>query len=181
MIKKKDKKRKKIVLLKQELVYIFKSFGSNFNSTGKNFIMKLAKDEKKTDYNILFFEINNKSVVKSVGFLEEIGTLYDLLVYLLDNSMRIVTSTQTQGDFLKAITILRIIISNIKTDITDQSKEEKKKIFAEQENVLSSAQMLLIKRRELLDQSAKNNIISKNEKIFDAPKKIGKSTLKKPR
>ena len=122
-----DKKRKKIVLLKQELVYIFKSFGSNFNSTGKNFIMKLAKDEKKTDYNILFFEINNKSVVKSVGFLEEIGTLYDLLVYLLDNSMRIVTSTQTQGDFLKAITILRIIISNIKTDITDQSKEEEKK------------------------------------------------------
>ena len=176
-----DKKRKKIVLLKQELVYIFKSFGSNFNSTGKNFIMKLAKDEKKTDYNILFFEINNKSVVKSVGFLEEIGTLYDLLVYLLDNSMRIVTSTQTQGDFLKAITILRIIISNIKTDITDQSKEEEKKIFAEQENVLSSAQMLLIKRREFLDQSAKNNIISKNEKIFDAPKKIGKSTLKKPR
>ena len=63
-----DKKRKKIVLLKRELVYIFKSFGSNFNSTGKNFIMKLAKDEKKTDYNILFFEINNKSVVKSVGF-----------------------------------------------------------------------------------------------------------------
>ena len=40
--------------------------------------------------------------------------------------------------------------------------------------------MLLIKRRELLDQSAKNNIISKNEKIFDAPKKIGKSTLKNP-
>ena len=116
------------MLLKQELVYIFKSFGSNFNSTGKNFIMKFAKDEKKTDYNILFFEINNKSVVKSVGFLEEIGTLYDLLVYLLDNSMRIVTSTQTQGDFLKAITILRIIISNIKTDITDQSKEEKKNI-----------------------------------------------------
>ena len=95
--------------------------------------------------------------------------------------MRIVTSTQTQGDCVKTITILRIIISNIKTDITDQSKEEEKKIFAEQENVLSSAQMLLIKRRELLDQSAKNNIISKNEKIFDAPKKIGKSTLKKPR
>ena len=147
MIKKKDKKRKKIVLLKQELVYIFKSFGSNFNSTGKNFIMKLAKDEKKTDYNILFFEINNKSVVKSVGFLEEIGTLYDLLVYLLDNSMRIVTSTQTQGDCVKTITILRIIISNMKTDITDQRKEQKKQIFAEQENVLSNAQMLLIKRR----------------------------------
>ena len=95
--------------------------------------------------------------------------------------MRIVTSTQTQGDCVKAITILRIIISNMKTDITDQRKEQKKQIFAEQENVLSNAQMLLIKRRELLDQFAKNNIISKNEKIFDAPKKIGKGTLKKAR
>ena len=57
--------------------------------------------------------------------------------------MRIVTSAQTQIDFAKAITILRIINSNIKTDITDQSEEEKKKIFAEQENVLCNAEMLL--------------------------------------
>ena len=57
--------------------------------------------------------------------------------------MRIVTSAQTQIDFAKAITVLRIIISNIKTDITDQSEEEKKKIFAEQENVLSNTEMLL--------------------------------------
>ena len=35
----------------------------------------------------------------------------------------------------------------MKTDITDQRKEQKKQIFAEQENVLSNAQMLLIKRR----------------------------------
>ena len=33
----------------------------------------------------------------------------------------------------------------MKTDITDQSEEEKKKIFAEQENVLSNAEMLLKK------------------------------------
>ena len=41
------------------------------------------------------------SVVKSVDFLEEIGTLYDLLIYLLDNSMRKVSSSETQIDFLK--------------------------------------------------------------------------------
>ena len=57
--------------------------------------------------------------------------------------MRIVTSAQTQIGFAKAIAVLRIIISNIKTDITDQSEEEKKKIFAEQENVLSNTEMLL--------------------------------------
>ena len=91
------------------------------------------------------------SVVKSVDFLEETGTLYDLLIYLLDNSMSNVTSIQTQIDVFKAITVLRIIISNMKTDSTDPSEEEKKKI-AEQENVLSNAEMLLKKGGELIDQ-----------------------------
>ena len=63
----------------------------------------------------------------------------------------------------------------MKTDIADQSEEEKKKIFAEQENVLSNAEMLLIKRGELIDQSLKNDIISKGEKFYDAPKKSEES------
>ena len=59
--------------------------------------------------------------------------------------MRIITSAETQTELLKAITVLKIIISNMKTDITDQSEEQKKKIFAKQENVLSNAEMLLKK------------------------------------
>ena len=51
--------------------------------------------------------------------------MYDLLIYLLDNSIRIATSSQTQLDFFKAITVLKTIILNIKTDITDQSEEQK--------------------------------------------------------
>ena len=65
--------------------------------------------------------------------------------------MRILTSTQTQINFFKVISVLRIIISNMKTDITDQNEEEKKKIFPEQENVLSNAEMLLKKTGELID------------------------------
>ena len=79
----------------------------------------------------LFFEIDNKPVVRNIDFLEEIGTLYDLLIHLLNNSMRIVTSAETQIDLLNAITLQRIIISNMKTDITEQSEE--KIFFAEQE------------------------------------------------
>ena len=52
-------------------------------------------------------------------FLEEIGTLYDLLIYLLDNSMRIANSAQVQLNFFKAIISLKIIISGMKTDIKD--------------------------------------------------------------
>ena len=56
-------------------------------------------------------------------------------------------------------------------DITDQGEEEKKKIFSKQENVLSNAEMLLIKAVELIEQFSKNNIISKNEKFYEARKK----------
>ena len=52
----------------------------------------LAKDEKNINYNKLFFEIDDKSVVKSADFLKEIGSLYDLLIYLLDNSVNAATS-----------------------------------------------------------------------------------------
>ena len=50
-----DKKSKEIVLLKDKLNFIFKNFDSNFNSTGKKFLIMLAKDEKKIDNNNFFF------------------------------------------------------------------------------------------------------------------------------
>ena len=93
--------------------------------------------------------------------------------------MRIITSTETQIDFFKAITALQKIISSIKTDITNQSQEQKKKIFVEQENVLHNAEMLLGKRGELIKQFSKNNIISQDEKFFDEPKKSEESILQK--
>ena len=104
--------------------------------------------------------------------------MYDLLIYSLDNHINIINSAQIQGDFFKAIITLKIFISNV-TDITDQSEEEKNKIFAKQENVLNNAKMLLIKRGELVEQFSKNNIISMGEKFYDAPKKSEESISEK--
>ena len=73
--------------------------------------------------------------------------------------MRMVTSAEDQIKFFKAISVLKQNISSMKTDITDQNEEQKKKIFAEKENVLSNAKMLLIKRGELIEQFSKDNII----------------------
>ena len=102
--------------------------------------------------------------------------MYDLLIYLLNNPINLIDSAQFQRDFLKAISILKIIILNLKTDITDQSEEENEKIFAKQENVLSNAEILLKKRNDLLEQFSKNNIISMGEKIYDAPTRSEEST-----
>ena len=44
----------------------------------------------------------------------------------------------------------------MKTDITDQSDEQKKKILTEQEKILSNAKMLLKKRGEFIEQFSKN-------------------------
>ena len=78
----------------------------------------------------MFFSRDDKSVVKSVGFLEEFGTLYDLMIYLRDNSMRMITSSEDQLNFFEAMTVLKKNISDMKTDVTDKSEEQKKKIFA---------------------------------------------------
>ena len=67
----------------------------------------------------------------------------------------------------------------MKTDIKDQSEELKNKVFAEKENVLGNAEMLLKKRGELNNQFSKKNIASKGEKFFDAPKKSEESILEK--
>ena len=67
----------------------------------------------------------------------------------------------------------------MKTDITDQSEEQKKKKFSKQENVLNNAEMLLIKRGEVINQFLNNNIISKDEKFYDAPKKSEESISEK--
>ena len=47
----------------------------------------------------MFFKIDDRFVASGVDFLDEIGTLHDLLIYLLDNPMKIITSTETQIDF----------------------------------------------------------------------------------
>ena len=58
-------------------------------------------------YFLTFFNLFFKSVVKSVDFVEEIGTFYDLLIYLLDNSKTVLISTETQIIFIKVITVLK--------------------------------------------------------------------------
>ena len=71
-----DKKPKGIVLLKDKLDLYLKILAQTLIILGKQFLIKLAKDEKKIDYNNLFFEIDSKSVFKSVDFLEEIGNFF---------------------------------------------------------------------------------------------------------
>ena len=65
----------------------------------ENIFLKSLLKMKKRLIIIIFFQIDDKSVVKSIDFKKKIGTLYDLLIYLLDNSINLIASTQTRLDF----------------------------------------------------------------------------------
>ena len=115
-------------MLSKRLDNIFENFGSNFNSTGKKFLKSLAKDEKEIGYDNLFFKTADKFVVKSVDLWKEIGTLYDLLIYLLGNAKRPLKSAEAQINLFKGIYVLEKLISSMKNDNTDQSKEKKENV-----------------------------------------------------
>ena len=128
VVNEKRKEPRKIVLLKDRLDYIFTNFSSNFNSTGKNFLKKLAKDEEKIDYNDLFFEIDDP-VIRSYDFFKNVGTLYDLLIYLLNKNETMLDSSAMQLDLTSIMVALKSIIFNKIENITGKREKQKKKKF----------------------------------------------------
>ena len=98
----------------------------------------------------MFLEIDD-TVIRSYDFLKQAGTLNDILI----------NSSNMQIDLFKIITSLREIIFTKIDNITDQSEEKKKKIFAAQLDVINNLKTFLEKRNELNDQYAKQNIITK--------------------
>ena len=58
----------------------------------KNFLKNLAKDKEEIDYNDLFFEIDDP-VIRSYDFLENVGTLYDLLINSLNENEAMLDSS----------------------------------------------------------------------------------------
>ena len=93
----------------------------------KNFLKSLAKDEKEIGYDNLFFKTADKFVVKGADLWKEIGTLYDLLIYLLGSAKRLLKSAEAQINFFKGIYVLEKLISSMKKT-TDQSTEKKENV-----------------------------------------------------
>ena len=69
----------------------------------------------------MFFEIDDP-VIRSYDFLENVGTLYDLLINLLNENKTILDSSTIQLDLTKIMFALKSIISKKIKNITDKSK-----------------------------------------------------------
>ena len=101
---------------------------------------------------IICFEIDDP-VIKSYNFLEHAGTLFDLLISLLNENETILDSSAIQLDLTKIIYPLKIIISRKIENITGKYK---KKIFAAQNSFLIIKFGELIRKRgAIIDQFTK--------------------------
>ena len=73
---------------------------------------------------IICFEIDGP-FIKSYNFLEHAGTLFDLLISLLNENETIVDFSAMQLDLTKLIYPLKIIISKKIENITGKNKQKK--------------------------------------------------------
>ena len=76
----------------------------------------------------MFFEIDDP-VIRSYDFLENVGTLYDLLINLLNEDKIILESSTIQLDLTKLMFALKSIISKKIKNITDKSEKQKNKFL----------------------------------------------------
>ena len=76
----------------------------------------------------MFFEIDDP-VIRSYDFLENVGTLYDLLINLLNENETILDSSTMQLDLIKIIFSLKSMISKKVENMTNKSEKQKKKFL----------------------------------------------------
>ena len=106
------------------------------------------------DYNNLVFEIDDP-VIKSFDFLENVGTLYDLLINLLNENENIPDSSAMQIYLAKVTSKLQTTISEKIENVPDKSEKQKKEIFATQSSVLTNLSELIEKRNDIINQFRK--------------------------
>ena len=81
------------MLLGDKLNDILQHYAMSLTNKAENILKKLAEDEELIDYNNLFFKTGDR-IIKSFNFLQRFGTLYDLLISLLNEEISIKEAKQ---------------------------------------------------------------------------------------
>ena len=93
----KEEKSGKIIMLEDNLNDILNMFETRFNTNnGENIVKKFAKDDRTINYNYLFF----KKGCPSIDFLKKFGTLYDLLIGLLNEKINTLKAAKQQNEMI---------------------------------------------------------------------------------
>ena len=85
------------MLLKDNLDGILMNFDMNFTNEGANILKKIATDERMINYNHWFFKTGDP-IIKNFDFLKRFGTLYDILLDLLNEKISTIKAVKEQVD-----------------------------------------------------------------------------------
>ena len=97
------------MLLKDNLDGILMNFYMNFTYEGANILKKIAKDERMINYNHWFF-ITGDPIIKNFDFLKRFGTLYDMLLDLLNKKISTIKAVKEQLDEKKIEELKNFIV-----------------------------------------------------------------------
>ena len=123
----------------------------NFSDKGKDILKKLSKDERLINYYNLFFKSGLISV-ENLDFFKRFGTLYDLLIDLLNEKMSINEAIFDQNRMGNKINnLLKILtIENEKTIFKE------KHAFTVEKRVLTNSKKLYDKRNIIINAFGTN-------------------------
>ena len=123
------------------------NFDMNFTDEGKNILKKTDINERMINYNNLIFKTGNL-IIKNFDFLKRFGTLYDLLIDLLNEKVNTLEEKKEQKEMKENINKLgnfvlleeSIIKKKTKSGIKKaQNKTWRNQILAPQKSVIKIA------------------------------------------
>ena len=104
-----EEKSEKIALLRDNLNNILMVYDMDISIKGKNILRKLADDEKNINYKNLFFKSGNLAI-DNYDFFKRFGTLYDLLIDLLNGKISLRKAKIEQNEMINKIIELKNFI-----------------------------------------------------------------------
>ena len=151
-----EKKLEKIVLLRDNLNNILLNYGEmNIDSKGENILKKVADDEKNINYKNL-----GSLTIDNYNSFKRFGTLYDLLIDLLNEKISLKKAAIEQDEMIKKIEELRSFVLLEEEKIKKEknrgaikkakTKTQRKKTLSIQKSVINNVLKLFDKRVLLL-------------------------------
>ena len=124
------------------------NYYQNFTDKRKNIFKILITVEKMTNCNNLFSKTGD-SIISNFDFLKRFGTLYDLLLVLLNEKISTLEAPKEQEEMINKIDELKDLVLLEKQNITKKTKKKKKR-----QNIIT-------------EKSVLNNVLKLNDKRSD--------------
>ena len=150
-----------IILLRDKLNNVLMDCDMNITAKGENILKKLANEERNINYKNLFFK-SGSPVLDNYDLFKRFSTLYDLLIDLFSEKIRLSKAAIEQNEMIDKIEDLRSFVLPEEENINEEknrgainkakTKTQKRKTISIQKSVLNNALKLFDKRGVIIEK-----------------------------